>query len=90
MPFPKLLIKVKAVEVANDTSHGHRAITPGWSECKVEFIILDILISSYVSLHIPISLYSTSVLKEDTYDANISSCQMMSNSFGNGRLFSNA
>jgi len=88
IPFSVLLIKVKAVKVANDTSHGHRAITPRRSECKIEFIILDILISSYVSLHISISLHSTSVFIENAYNTDISSSQMMSNRFGDGRLFS--
>lgn len=51
VPFPILLIEIEAVKMANDTGHSHRAIAPWCSKREIELVILDIWITSYVSLH---------------------------------------
>lgn len=50
VPFPILLIKIKTVKMANDTGHGHRAIAPWCPKREIELVILDIGITSYISL----------------------------------------
>ncbi len=39
MPLPILLVELKACQMANDTGHRHRALTPWRAEVEIEFVV---------------------------------------------------
>ena len=52
VPFPIMLVEIKAVKMTDNTGHGHGAVAPRLPKGEIEFVILDISITSNVFLYL--------------------------------------
>ena len=90
MPLIILGWKFELIEMPEDACHGHGAVAPWWTKIEIKVVILDIRIARNASLQTSELEVITKVTKKISYRRCLSSTQMLSYRFGNGRFLSNA